>query len=87
MLKRAEHALEQALVSNQNELGNETESLSASVLASEMGCNCSDKEILATGRNMSAKYRSKCENAQRTLNAPCSCAAAFSAFMRAEHAL
>lgn len=38
---------------------NETESLSVSVLAVEMGYKCSDKEIINIGRAMAAKYRAK----------------------------
>ncbi len=47
--------MQQVLVSNNNE----TESLSVSVLASEMGYYCSDKEIQAIGRIFAAKYPSK----------------------------
>jgi hypothetical protein len=38
---------------------NETESLSVSVLAVEMGYKCSDREIINIGRSMAAKYRAK----------------------------
>jgi hypothetical protein len=41
------------------EPSNETESLSVSILANEMGYNCSDKEIQSIGRIMANKYRSK----------------------------
>jgi hypothetical protein len=48
-----------ALDSAGGEPSSETESISVSVLASEMGCSCSDKEIQTIGRVMAAKYRSK----------------------------
>jgi hypothetical protein len=38
---------------------NETESLSVSVLAAEMGFKCSDREIINIGRAMAAKFREK----------------------------
>ena len=38
---------------------NETESLSVSVLAAEMGFRCSDREIINIGRAMAAKFREK----------------------------
>ena len=41
------------------EFSNETESISVSVLAGEMGYTCSDKEIQAIGRVMATKYRAK----------------------------
>jgi hypothetical protein len=41
------------------EPSNETESLSVSVLAGELGYTCSDREIQAIGRIMAAKYRAK----------------------------
>lgn len=46
-------------ITDGNPAANETESLSVSVLAAEMGYKCSDREIINIGRSMASKYRDK----------------------------
>lgn len=46
-------------ITDGNPAVNETESLSVSVLAAEMGYKCSDREIINIGRSMASKYRDK----------------------------
>ncbi len=53
------HSLVPRQTLSNGEPSNETESLSVSVLAGELGYTCSDKEIQAIGRIMAAKYRAK----------------------------
>jgi hypothetical protein len=53
------HSFAPRQVLSNGEPSNETESLSVSVLAGELGYTCSDREIQAIGRIMAAKYRAK----------------------------
>jgi hypothetical protein len=52
-------APQRAMVADNGEPNNETESLSVSVLAGEMGYICTDQEIQAIGQIMATKYRGK----------------------------
>jgi hypothetical protein len=51
------NSFKQKSITNGDATVNETESLSVSVLAAEMGYKCSDKQIINIGRTIAAKYR------------------------------
>jgi uncharacterized protein YneF (UPF0154 family) len=59
ILSASSHFKPSKAITNGDPAVNETESLSVSVLAAEMGYKCSDREIINIGRAMASKYRDK----------------------------
>lgn len=59
ILSASSHFKPGKAITNGDPAVNETESLSVSLLAAEMGYKCSDREIINIGRAMASKYRDR----------------------------
>lgn len=59
ILSASSHYKPSKAITNGDPAVNETESLSVSLLAADMGYSCSDREIINIGRAMASKYRDK----------------------------